>query len=333
MLGAFLPAFVVFLQLPQVELTEVSGNYDVTDARTDGSVVQYLTKFGVKAGNTVYLSGSLSRPNNFSTPAICAFVPETIWEVIYRNGTKTCDSLASLLTANAYLNNNTRSCIDELQQNCFFKNVGVEYNFSAPLTNQYQTMYWYLVLISCHISNSSLAASNGTEFSYSIKILNDRATGPFIYQFSYEYIGIVVMTMCSTGATGILLLFHVVVHAPSVFKRWKTPGPANRMHPLVKMYTLSLFLLLDGQVFQLIHWLVFSSNGVGVPALDHLGVAIGGLSTWILVLVFILISKGWQMTTRLIPRALFTLLVWGLYIVFSVILFVWTVVSGLRNIA
>ena len=315
MLRTLLPNVCFLLLLPSVEQTVLDGSYHGTGT----GVIQYLTKFGVKEGSKVHLSGTISGANNSSAAVLCAFVPQMLWDQLFHNLTQ-CDSLAFVLSS--YTDNFTLPC--KTKDSCFVKSVGAENTSFYPfLTNPYETMYWHLIFIACHANSSTLAASNDATFTYSIRLENDLST-VFYKQFSYDLMGIVIIAMCSTGVASILFLFHVAVHLP-LFKCWKPPS--TKMHLLVRVYTLSPFLLIASQALQFAHWMIFATDGVGVPSLDHLGFALGGLSTWILVLVFVLLSKGWQMTTRVIRRMLLTLLVWGLYIIVSITLFVWSVVS------
>ena len=312
MLRTLLPNVCFLLLLPSVEQTVLDGSYHGTGT----GVIQYLTKFGVKEGSKVHLSGTISGANNSSAAVLCAFVPQMLWDQLFHNLTQ-CDSLAFVLSS--YLDNSCKT-----KDSCFVKSVGAENTSFYPfLTSPYKTIYWHLIFIACHTNSSTLAASNDATFTYSIRLENDLST-VFYKQFSYDLMGIVIITMCSTGVASILFLFHVAVHLP-FFKCWKPPS--TKMHLLVRVYTLSPFLLIASQALQFAHWMIFATDGVGVPSLDHLGFALGGLSTWILVLVFVLLGKGWQMTTRVIRRMLLTLLVWGLYIIVSITLFVWSVVS------
>ena len=320
MLRTLLPAYCLFLLLPSVEQTVIDGSFRGTEG-LDTGVIRYLTKFGVKGGNNVHLSGTISGANNSSDSVLCAFLPQILWDRLYSNVTQ-CYGLASLLSSNREFENVTLPC--KSKTNCFIHSVGAENKvFYSLLTSPYDTTYWHLILIACHTNGSTLAASNNAAFAYSLRLEND-LTSVFYKQFSYDLTGIVIITMCSMGVASILFLFHVAVHLP-LFKCWKPPS--TKMHLLVKVYTLSPFLMIPSQAFQFIHWMIFAVDGVGVPPLDHLGFALGGLSTWILVLIFVLLSKGWQMTTRVIRRMILTLLMWGLYIVVSIILFVWSVVS------
>lgn len=315
--GVVVFALTVFLLLPPAQPTVLEGTYRDTEGST--SLVQYLAKFGVKEGATARLSVTISES---SGTAIFAFVPQSLWEPIFQNHTS-CDNMASLLSYYAQVcacgKTKSSSC------SCFLKATDTG-NTTFPLQQivANSTVYFHLFFIACYPNGT---ASNGTEFTYNIRVTNLLASESFYNtEFSYELIGVVLITMCSTATACILSVFHAVVHLP-VFKCWKPP--ATRMHLLVKFYTPSPFLLTVGQGFQFVHWMVFANDGVGFPFLDHLGFALGGLSTWILVLVFILVSKGWQMTTRVIRRAVLTLLLWGLYIAVSIVLFVWTVVSEL----
>ena len=340
-------ALVVLLSLSRTaHPTRIKGrwNYDPASNR-----LKYLAKFGVQDGHQVFTFGSSVRPREthvgFTDTVILAFTPSSIWESFYnleKNGRHSCEEFM----AGPF--NNTRSpdtrCSDPGDPDlyrvvpCDFQRVCMnQYGPVVPGSNltfrptAQQTQYYYLYLVGCRQNSTDnpcvWAASDGVTIDYDIHIVNQDpemtlTPDPFIYEFSYDLIGTMIIYIIFSCIYFAVVVFHLVMHSHVC-----TPY-GYKHHTITLIFSASLLLEFLHVALIMTHYSVFSTDGVGVRALFYIGQAANYFSDWLLILVLMLIGKGWQITTATVRWKKITVVMWVLYIVVSAIFFIWIVVRS-----
>lgn len=352
---AAIPA-VVILELLSVLLcvsipadgTRISGswNYDPKDNR-----LKYLTKFGVQKGHQVFAYGGSLRQSSdghyaFTDTLVLAFVPASIWKEFYnleKNSRHDCQEILAS-PFNGSLSPDTRCYRPGEDTEDLYRVVPCDYQMKC--TNQHdiplvpgsnftfrvvssEDQFYFLFLLGCTIANASNCdwfTSSSTAINYHVHIVNTDPTlpsnpNPFTYEFSYDLIGMMIIYIIFGSIYLILLLFHACMHTPLC-----TPT-RYKHHPLTLVFSISLLLEALHVTCVMIHYCVFSEDGVGVISLFYIGQALNFISDWLLILVLILIGKGWQITTATVRWKKITLVLWLLYIAVSAIFFCWILVS------
>ena len=310
--------------------------------------MKYLAKFGVQNGHQVFAFGSSVRPREtdvgFTETVVLAFTPSSVWESFYnlekRSGS-TCEDFMPGPFNNTF-SPDTR-CTDPAGEDfyrvvpCDFQHMCINQhgtlvrgsNFTFR-PNAPRTQYYYFFLVGCRQNSSTddpceWAASDPVTIDYDIHIVNQdpgmiHTPNPFIYEFSYDLIGMMVIFIIFSCIYFAVVLFHLTMHSPLC-----TPH-GYKNHRLTIIFSASLLLEFFHVMFIMTHYCVFSTDGVGVRALFYIGQVANFASDWLLILVLVLIGKGWQITTATVRWKKITLLMWILYIVVSGIFFIWIVV-------
>lgn len=315
---------------------------------------RFLTRFGVAGGHQVHVFGNSTRVGNsvvgFSSRMAMAFLPEDAWHRFNAQSEKSQASWCYGVMQKALNDSRTTTdCSNGTQDYlrvlpCTGGECGNQpsgellpgtmftYNILSP-----RTQFYYLLLIGCTQGvNASLhkplscdwSYSEEIDLSYSIHLTSgdpqEIPHNPFIYEFSYEHNGALIIAIVFLILYIILTVSHFTAHIP----------PFNphgcRMHRLVAIFTLSLSLKVIHVVLDTTHFAVFAHDGVGVIGLRYSGEICNLLSDWVLILVFILIGKGWQITMCSLRWKKVTFTIWAVYITFSFAYFVWVVVSDGR---
>ena len=336
----FVVMLLLLCGLESVSPTHLRGKVTFKEG---GSFVTFLSKFGIKRGHHAFFFGRSKRivdsPVALHSLLTLAFIPVSVWKAFYHDS-KVCQyvfthSLSNSISTNPdcesgkadYLRvfpceqppcNNQPEEVDL---------IGVS-EFTYRINHSTATEFYYAILIACTRNatlNCDWAPSEDVTFTYDMRIVNQDpditpTPNPYIYEFPYELQGVLIVYMVFAMCYVVLVAFQIVINT-----RLCT-SVGYIVHRLVKIFTLSLVLELIHVVLILIHYSVFAHDGVGVVALKYLGEMSAVVSDWFLILVLILIGKGWQLTTSTVRRRRVTFVVWVLYIAFSALYFMWMVV-------
>ena len=334
----------------------------VTATRLKGSVNYYegnrnlvplfLTRFGVKRGHEVYVFGTAERKKDkhlvgYHSLMTLAFIPQRTWDNFYSKATglPSCqDVMNSTLSTSMIVSENTCvSGFDDYLRKVPCNPVDGDYSlcnqpgtvkvtpgsdFTFHKQNSTNTEFFYIFVVACtrnSTENCLWAESDGVYFNYDITVVNSDPTMPhknyLEYQFSYEFNGVLILEMMFTIFYVILLIVQFALHSRLVAGKGYVP------HRLINLFTASLALELFHVSFELMHFSIYAANGSGVVAMKYFGEIFNELSDWLLILVLILVAKGWQVTTCTIRWKKLTSVVWCVYIFISAVYFIWMVVS------
>ena len=320
-----------------------SWNYKLEPA------LNYLTKFGVKKGHQVFAYGSSLRKASsshygYDETLVLAFTPSSTWDKFYHLESKdprNCGRFMSPFDGSVspvdgcYQGNSTAPDLYRVvpcdhQYKCANQhNIPLVHgsNFTFRVISP-STQYYYLFLVGCSQNNGTSPCkwlpSSSVAIDFDVHIVNqDPAlpSNPFTYEFSYNLIGLMLIYIIFSCIYFTVLFFHLLMHScictPERYKH----------HRLTIIFTVSLALETFHILLIMSHYCVFSEDGIGVSPLYYLGQALNFISDWLLILVLILIGKGWQITTATVRWKKTTLVVWVVYIIVSGVFFSWIVVS------
>ena len=299
--GVYLIAVVTVFHATQAAVfRQTSYTYDRNDSK-----LRFIAKFGMHANAQVQLSGTFSNRTATNESVTVAFVSYKTWMELNRKlePSNNCSQLSNLTVHRWTV-------------------PAVTTEITSTVKANGATEYWYLVFLGCvRLSPTQWEDSGPTQFDYTITIKN--IPGDVLFQqFSYDMEGVGIITLIATFTYLVLVAFQT---AFVMYNHWCLKH--RRLHLMVKLFTLLLLLELAGQGLQLVHLGLYTSDGVGVTPLGHLGAGVAMASDCLLVLLFLLISRGWQLTKAVLSFKFVIFTIWGLYVVFSAIFFAWMVVS------
>lgn len=103
---------------------------------------------------------------------------------------------------------------------------------------------------------------------------------------------------------------------------------------ITKILTISISLELTGITMNLLHYIIFSSNGVGFYVISVIGNAIDVISECMFMLTLLLIARGWTIISLEFTGRAIVMSIWGFYTLLNCILFIWnlTEVDIISNI-
>ena len=298
-LNVCLVAAVILFHATQAALfRQTSYTYD----RHDGEL-RFIAKFGIQEYTQVELRGTFNNRTATNESVTFAFVPYETWSELNRLlvPSNNCSSMANLTSMIAH-------------------HWSVPGNVSDTISDNTETEYWFLVFLGYVYvdARSPWQKASGTQFDYEITLTNV-PSDVFTQQFSYDMKGVAIVTMVATFTYLVLLAFQVA------FSTYSCVCLKTRLHLLVKLFASLLLLELVGHGFQLAHMGVYTQDGVGLAPLGHVGAGLVILGNCFLVLLFLLISRGWQLTKAVLHYKIVTFVLWALYVVFSAIFFAWMV--------
>ena len=339
--------------LDHVDASRLKGS--VSYSIRSRKLVLFMTKFGVMSGRDVYVYGKAERnidpekPIGFASRMTLVFIPQSTWNHFYPRSNVLptsidCQNLMNTTLSSSIIVGET-SCIsgfDDYLRKVPCNPHGEHYSycnqpdtvnvtrgsdFTYHVRNSPSTEFYYLFVVACSrnaTETCNWGYSDEVYFHYDISVVNSDPTGHknlFDYHFSYEYHGILILEMTVTVVYLLLVIVHFALQSKPV------AGKGYSTHRLIDLFSASLVLELFHVSFVLMHFSVYAANGSGVVAMRYIGEVFNELSDWLLILVLILIAKGWQVTTCSIRWKKLTSIVWGVYIFVSAIYFVWMVVS------
>lgn len=165
--------------------------------------------------------------------------------------------------------------------------------------------FWWFVVADCGAQSQNIP-------SYSIHITQYNGS-----ELSCDEYGLPAMYITFF----VFYLFVIGAHAYSAWQLFKSEA----LHPIVRIISVAIALQFFAIFFQMIHYTTLKRNGVGVEGLKAFGDLLNMLMDLAIILLMVLISKGWAVTTNVIPKRDTTiiLVVMALLIVLYLALFIW----------
>lgn len=124
----------------------------------------------------------------------------------------------------------------------------------------------------------------------------------------------------------VFYLLVLVAHAYCAFQLYRQEA----FHPIVRIITVAITLQFFSIFFSMIHYATLQRNGIGVEGLKAFGDLLNMLMDLAIILLMFLISKGWAVTTNVIPKRDTTIILVSVavLIVLYLALFIWDYVTA-----
>lgn len=208
-------------------------------------------------------------------------------------------------------------CIDEDNVD----NIIPGFQFTYMIQDLSQPRFWYVSLVACYRDLSSNCTwkpfEQDLEVDYDIWLVNGnpkaKSQNPLEYQFSSENQDTVELFL----AFLICYLFLTPLQVYAV---------NQQKHPVPKLFTVGLFFALVGVFLNVVHCLKFSFDGEGVESAAIAGGVFDIISQTVLMLLLLLLAKGWAITHKELTWKLILFSIWALYGLVHVLLYVWDLV-------
>ena len=292
----------------------------------NGDKFKFLQKFAIinGRGHEIHMYGNF----NGSLRATLLFVPSDVWKELndkitesYTNST--CPDIMRPLCNNTRANSFIRDlpCLD----NCQPPDVPLVSHSQVTYSVNDSTQFYYAILSSCIAlsdCNWTKSTSEGS-IDYDVWFVsgdpNATKHDAFTYQFSFHEHGILIVLIIIIILYVILLPFHVVGYT-WLFGKCQMPN-------FVRIFTVALIVELIGLIFILIHYSVYTDDGKGIRALYDLGFFFEIFADCVLLLIILLIAKGYRITISVIRRKRILIAIWLTYFAAVVVFSMWTLVS------
>jgi len=200
--------------------------------------------------------------------------------------------------------NKSLTCMDKRLKYYFPVKEDVDYDLKPH--DYVRPHIWYVVLLNCpHEDGSKIKL----DVKYTVHFINQDGS-----EVGFDEEGMLPLNIFYF----IVFLLVGVVHGVAVFFLWRK-GVA---HPIVLILAGVILLIIFSLFFVMIHWGVYSSNGVGSNGCRVFGQLLMGTANVIFAVLLIAIASGWAITYHDLPRKWQILIIGGVYFVIYLILFI-----------
>nr|CAG4645439.1 EOG090X03T7 [Lynceus sp. MCZ IZ 141354] len=205
-------------------------------------------------------------------------------------------------------------CVDEDKQ----ENVVKGHQFTYAIQDLVQPRFWYISFVACHRDPSKNCTwkpvSEDYTINYDIHLVNgnpySKHQNPLEYEFSFDKQDTVEIYLATLA--GYICLLPLQLYAVM-----------RQKHPVPRLFTIGLVLGLSGEFFNVIHSLKFAFDGIGFMSVAILGDVMDILSQTLLMLLLLLLAKGWAVTHMDLSNKPLMFIIWALYGIIHVLLYVW----------
>ena len=208
------------------------------------------------------------------------------------------------------------------------ENVVQNFQFTYVIQDLSQPRFWYVSLVACYRDVSSNCTwkpyEEDVELDFNIWLVNgnpySKNQNPLEYQFSFD----------NQDTVEIYLVFLICYLCLTPLEIYAV----NRQkHPVPKLFTVGLLFGLTGVFFNVVHCLKFAFDGEGVNSAAIAGGVLDILSQTLLMLLLLLLAKGWAITHKELTWKPVIFSIWAMYGLVHVLLYVWNLVSIIYYIA
>ncbi len=320
----------------------MKGLYPLDNSLTWKRYSHYVGKFGVNADQPLYVYGDASPYSDVSVPSKMTLVvaPASKWEEFKDLSESSFKSheFTSVACNDTILSPFRSSTCSTQNINQYYRLVpcngpcndsrqdrlpdGANFLFNVIPTN---TEFYYIFFIYCEQKQScEWTASKTVHFTYNISVTHDPFShhNPFTFQFPANLEGLLATYMVFALLYTTLIIAHVVMN----MKRCRSRNLCS-IHVLVWLFSFAMVMEFINILFGVMHYAVYSSNGQGAKALFYFKDLFNLVGDWFLILVLILIASGWQVTVKSIKWKYASFPIWAGYIVFSLVYYMWEIVS------
>jgi len=167
--------------------------------------------------------------------------------------------------------------------------------------------FWYVAVADC-------LARNGIDIpSYTLVFKNPG--GYWYEQFSYDEQGVVQYYIFFS-------IFYFILVCVHFWGVWKLISVGS-WHPIVRILTVAISCQFLACLTEMIHYVVYLHDGIGVPGLRGLGELLTMGAQLILMFLCILLAKGWAITTSLLTDRNLLIVIMSIVLLAYLGLFIW----------
>jgi len=174
-----------------------------------------------------------------------------------------------------------------------------------PFTDHSRPHYWYFVVANCY--------GNGINFEYNFEFIN--SGNSWERQFSFDEQGLAPMYLFYF----LVFLLGIGVHIYAVI----TYSREGTFHLVVKIFSACVIMEFFYIMFMFIHYITYKNNGVGVPVLKGFAEVIDIAFQMALILLFILLAKGFAISKSFITDKLHVIILIGITFLLYISMFIW----------
>jgi len=187
-----------------------------------------------------------------------------------------------------------------------FIGAGASVNGTIAMSQYVRAYYWFVALADCTANTLNVP----------VYVVNWTNPGGFwTKNFSYDQQGLVVIYIFYT----IFYFILVCVHGWAIYQQHQ----AEQWHPVIRVLSVAILLGFLSNLAEMIHYLIYAGNGVGVAFILGFGDLLAMVSQIVLMFQCILIAKGWAITTSYLTDKYIVLAVMALFVVAYLALFIW----------
>ena len=317
---------LLFLFLHTSESLRIRGEDDsISDMQGNGGrKYKYLDKFGVFKDQSVFLYGDINiTTNDTGNLMALAFINNAVWNQFRPR--LSCNTIQSNLQKCTSCYNLSLS-IDPSSSS----SSSYSFHVNNTMVSSNETQFWFAVLIYCNQSSGNewveLQLKQDINLSYELYIVNEDPNGerdPFYYQFPGNEKGFLITYLVFSILYVIVIPVHLILHIKSMI-HCKTPL-------IINLFTLALVFEGVNIYCGLIHYGVYAHNGYGAPPLNFMKTFFNLVGDWFLIIILVLVAGGWMVTLKTIKWKVASFVFISLYIFFSIVYYIATVVSRGRG--
>jgi len=167
-----------------------------------------------------------------------------------------------------------------------FKKSGKTYSDTSKVgITQNFNRWWYVAVINCKEDGTHQSMEG---LSYKTEFLNTQRAS-WSEQLGYDVMGLNTFYL----AMFFIFLVFFCVHMYGVYN---LSSKLEYLHPMIKLFAIDLTLQFVAIIFYMLHWGIYSSNGVGLNALRQAGEVVDAITRVLFMLILTLMAKGWTIS-------------------------------------
>ena len=306
----------------------------------NGDKFKFLQKFAIinGRGHQIHMYGNFSG----SLSATLVFVPSDVWKALNDKITKsytnsTCLDIMKPLCANDKIVSKYVRHLPCSVDECQPSHVPLVPHSQVTYSANDSTQFYFAILSSCIPADQAadttsldcvwMINTSGGSIDYDVWFVSGDPFATkhdkFTYQFSFHEHGILITLIIIIILYVILLPFHVVGYT-CLFGKCQMPN-------FVRMFTVAVIVELIGLIFILIHYSIYADDGKGIQVLYDLGFFFEIFADCVLLLIILLIAKGYRVTISVIRRKRILIAMWLSYFAAVVAFAMWALVSIVKS--
>lgn len=169
-----------------------------------------------------------------------------------------------------------------------------------PIKEHLRPRFWYVAVISC------------SEASVDYTVTMEQIDGS---QLGVNEDGLFLLYIIMFFVWGVALMGQAWA------SRWL--WRARTFHPIIKLFTMSIFWWFLFTTCEMMHWAAFAGNGVGIPFIEGIGRVCEVLGRVTFILLVMLIAKGWTISSTVLTERPQLLGAVALLLLVYIILAIW----------